>query len=336
MIYTQSPLAIGLFIFFVLFVLGLSFYLARRTSSAEGYYAAGGNIHWMTNGIAFAGDYLSAASFLGICGMIATSGYDGWMYSIGYLAGWIVALFLVAEPMKRLGKYTFTDALDSKFNSKSIQLMAAISTLMVSVFYLIPQMVGAGVLIQPLLGLPHWAGVLIVGATVIVIVITAGMVSTTWVQFLKGSLLVVFSLVLTVMVLQRGFSVEEGGNDGYQFQKLGPFSGEGFSQGSIAGRTILPEDDGWEEQGFIRLADPTGGFTAFSMTSDEEGILLHEAQVITDRDAGKFVNGLPFGDGEGQRVPHPVGHVSELPAGETETGPLGPLEFFRVLHDSQV
>ena len=144
MIYTQSPLAIGLFITFVLFVLGLSFFLARRTSSAAGYYAAGGQIHWLTNGIAFAGDYLSAASFLGICGMIATAGYDGWMYSIGYLAGWIVALFLVAEPMKRLGKYTFTDALDSKFNSKAIQLMAAISTLLVSVFYLIPQMVGAG------------------------------------------------------------------------------------------------------------------------------------------------------------------------------------------------
>ena len=141
MVYTQSPLAIGLFCFFVLFVLGLSFYLSKRATSADGYYAAGGNIHWATNGIAFAGDYLSAASFLGICGMIATAGYDGWMYSIGYLAGWIVALFLVAEPMKRLGKYTFTDALDSKFNSKAIQLMAAISTLLVSVFYLIPQMV---------------------------------------------------------------------------------------------------------------------------------------------------------------------------------------------------
>ena len=87
MIYTQSPLAIGLFLSFVFFVLGLSFYLARRTSSADSYYAAGGQIHWMTNGIAFAGDYLSAASFLGICGMIATAGYDGWMYSIGYLAG---------------------------------------------------------------------------------------------------------------------------------------------------------------------------------------------------------------------------------------------------------
>lgn len=169
MIYAQSPLAIALFLGFVLFVVGLSFYLGRRTTSSAGYYAAGGNIHWFTNGIAFAGDYLSAASFLGICGMIATAGYDGWMYAIGYLAGWMVALFLVAEPMKRLGKYTFTDALDSKFNSKGIQLMAAISTLIVSVFYLIPQMVGAGTLVTPLLGLPHAAGVIIVGVVVTII-----------------------------------------------------------------------------------------------------------------------------------------------------------------------
>ena len=127
-------MAIIIFLFFVAIVLGLSFYLGSRAKSASGYYAAGGKIHWSVNGIAFAGDYLSAASFLGICGMIATAGYDGFLYSIGYLAGWIVALFIVAEPMKRLGRYTFTDALDSKYNSRGIKLMAAISTLIVSMF----------------------------------------------------------------------------------------------------------------------------------------------------------------------------------------------------------
>ncbi|MDP2890193.1 MAG: cation acetate symporter, partial [Bacteroidota bacterium] len=135
MIYEVSNLAIIIFLSIVGLVLGLSFYFARKTKSAAGYYAAGGNIHWGVNGVAFAGDYLSAASFLGICGMIAYSGYDGFLYSIGYLAGWVVALFLVAEPMKRLGKYTFTDALDAKFDSKSIKLTAAISTLIVSIFY---------------------------------------------------------------------------------------------------------------------------------------------------------------------------------------------------------
>ncbi len=145
-----------------------------------------------------------AASFLGICGMIAFYGYDGFLYSIGYLAGWVVALFVIAEPIKRLGKFTFADALDAKFNSRGIKLTAAISTLVVSTFYLIPQMVGAGALVQPLLGLPFTAGVLIVGVTVIIIVVTAGMVSTTWVQFIKGSLLVIFCTILVAMILSRG------------------------------------------------------------------------------------------------------------------------------------
>src|SRR5437868_3691083 len=201
MIYETSYTAIGVFAFFVAVVLGISFYLGAKAKSAQGYYAAHGQIPWFVNGVAFAGDYLSAASFLGICGMIAFYGYDGFLYSIGFLAGWIVALLVIAEPLKRLGKYTFADALDSQFNSRGIKLTAAISTLIVSVFYLIPQMVGAGSLIKPLLGLPvlhvgpvaisqFTTGVLLVGGIVILIVVTAGMVSTTWVQFIKGSMLV--------------------------------------------------------------------------------------------------------------------------------------------------
>ena len=224
MIYEPSAIGIVVFFVFVAITLGLSFYLGSRAKSSQGYFAAHGEIPWMVNGIAFAGDYLSAASFLGICGMIAFYGYDGFLYSIGYLAGWIVALFVVAEPMKRLGKFTFADALDAKFNSRGIKLAAGISTLAVSIFYLIPQMVGAGVLIQPLLGFPHWIGVLLVGTTVIVIVVTGGMVSTTWVQFLKGSLLVIFSTVLTISILTRGLEVGSGGVDGHEFQQLGPIA----------------------------------------------------------------------------------------------------------------
>ncbi len=201
-----SAIAICVFLLFVGFVLVLSFYLGSRAKSAKGYFAAHGQVGWFVNGIAFAGDYLSAASFLGICGMIAFYGYDGFLYSIGFLAGWIVALFVIAEPIKRLGKFTFADALDSKFNSRGIKLSAAISTLIVSLFYLIPQMVGAGALVQPLLGLPYWIGVVIVGTVVITIVVTAGMVSTTWVQFIKGSMLVIFCAILTVAILNRGFS----------------------------------------------------------------------------------------------------------------------------------
>src|SRR5687767_15009003 len=198
MVYSFSTSAFLVFSFFVVSVLALSFYLGRKAKSAKGYYAAHGEIGWFVNGVAFAGDYLSAASFLGICGMIAFYGYDGFLYSIGYLAGWVVALFVIAEPLKRLGRYTFADALDSKFQSRGIKLAAATSTLAVSIFYLIPQMVGAGVLVKPLFGLPHWVGVVMVGTVVILIVVTAGMVSTTYVQFLKGSLLVVFSAVLVL------------------------------------------------------------------------------------------------------------------------------------------
>src|SRR3989440_10315068 len=161
--YTPSTIAVVIFSMLVGSVLALSFYLGRKAKSAKGFYAAHGQIHWFVNGIAFAGDYLSAASFLGICGVIAFFGHDGFLYSIGYLAGWVVALFVVAEPLKRMGKFTFADALDSKFNSRGIKLTAAISTLVVSTFYLIPQMVGAGALVQPLLSFPHEVGVGIVG-----------------------------------------------------------------------------------------------------------------------------------------------------------------------------
>lgn len=142
MMYQQSLPAVCVFLFFVGCVLALSFWLGKRAKSARGYFAAHGQVGWFVNGLAFAGDYLSAASFLGICGMIAFYGYDGFLYSIGYLAGWIVALFVIAEPIKRLGKFTFADALDSKFQSRGIRLAAAISTLVVSIFYLIPRWSG--------------------------------------------------------------------------------------------------------------------------------------------------------------------------------------------------
>ena len=206
MIYEANPLAIAVFSALVLGVLAFSFYLGAKAKSSQGYFAAGGSIPWFVNGIAFAGDYLSAASFLGICGMIGFYGFDGFLYSIGYLAGWIVALLVIAEPLKRLGRYTFADALDSKYQSRGIKAAAGLSTLVVSLFYLIPQMVGAGVLVKPLLGLQYWHGVVLVGAVVVFIVVTAGMVSTTYVQFLKGGLLVIFSLMLTVLILYRGLN----------------------------------------------------------------------------------------------------------------------------------
>lgn len=204
-------LSVTVFAAFTVMVLVLSSLLGRRASSVGGYFAAHGQVGWFVNGVAFAGDYLSAASFLGICGLIAFWGYDGFLYSIGYLAGWIVALLVIAEPIRRLGRFTFADALNARFGSKAVTLAAAISTLVVSLFYLVPQMVGAGALIKPLLGLPQWVGVGLVGVVVTVIVTTAGMVSTTWVQFIKGGLLLALCAILVALILGRGFTAHAPG-----------------------------------------------------------------------------------------------------------------------------
>ena len=350
MIYEPSTLAVTVFFLFVAFTLGLSFYLVGRAKSSQGHFAAHGQIPWFVNGVAFAGDYLSAASFLGICGMIAFYGYDGFLYSIGFLAGWIVALFVVAEPMKRLGKFTFADALNSKFQSPGLKLAAGISTLAVSIFYLIPQMVGAGVLIQPLLGFPQWVGVLIVGATVVIIVLTAGMVSTTWVQFLKGSLLVVFSLVLTVMILSRGFKVEESG-----LRMVGPFAVDKTEsvnaqlndvvsqlreQPEWADATILPSDqEGWSEKPYLRVQDAEAqAISVWRMDVNADGeAILREAQTVSkSADGTTLVNGQPKGSKKGEPELKPIGFISKLPDGKTETGPLGPLSFFSTLQQSEV
>ena len=324
-------MVIAIFLFFVAFVVGLSFYLGSKTKSAKGYYAAGGQIHWGVNGIAFAGDYLSAASFLGICGMIATQGYDGFLYSIGYLAGWIVALFVVAEPMKRLGKYTFTDALDSKFNSRGIKLAAAISTLVVSIFYLIPQMAGAGVLVEPLLGLAHHWGVIMVGAIVIMIVATAGMASTTYVQFIKGGLLIVFSLVLVIAICTRGFSTmpDQGGKVPFRATAvLKAQEVEGKIAVQEAGyRVVEVQDVKAAKKRFVRLASDAKE-TWWVVKSIEGGIELEETQsVVVQPDKTRIVNGEK--DGQLRQV----GNVEKL--SDPKEGGVGPFEFLAVLSDKE-
>lgn len=328
-----------LFVFFVGLVLGLSFYFARQTKSASSYFAAGGTIHWAINGVAFAGDYLSAASFLGICGMIAVAGYDGFLYSIGYLAGWIVALFVVAEPMKRLGKYTFTDALDAKFNSKGIQLAAALSTLIVSLFYLIPQMVGAGVLVTPLLGWPHAAGVVTVGLIVIVIVATAGMTSTTYVQFLKGALLVVFSTILTLMLLNRGLVTEPDQNG-----KV-PFYHYKTIEASVSGESLTLNDPTYQldkviEAGKVKFARLTSNnvisYWKVSQEADNPTVMLHETQyLLTRKDGSQVINGAAASE---QNKLRQIGNLESV-AGRTgdaaKTGPLDPFAFLSIMADKE-
>jgi cation/acetate symporter len=334
MIYQVSPMAIVIFIVFVLAVLGLSFYFARKTKSASGYYAAGGQIHWGVNGIAFAGDYLSAASFLGIAGMIAFYGYDGFLYSIGYLAGWVVALFLVAEPLRRLGKYTFADALDAKFNSSAIKLTAAISTLVVSIFYLIPQMVGAGALVTPLLGFPHWVGVILVGSIVIFIVSTAGMTSTTYVQFIKGGLLIVFSFVIVVFVLNKGIRLNPDSNY-HTFLNLnatltdGKISGVSDTSYSIAGQHTVAGIT------FAKL-EKSGVQSWWKLSLKGDVPVLEEAlSIVAPKQGPKLYNGEPR---EAAKF-YQVGHVKKIVIEGREvqeTGSLGPLEYLRTLEDTEI
>ncbi|MBI5475721.1 MAG: cation acetate symporter [Ignavibacteriales bacterium] len=334
MIYEISPTAITIFLIFVLTVLGLSFYFARKTKSASGYYAAGGQIHWAVNGIAFAGDYLSAASFLGICGMIAFYGYDGFLYSIGYLAGWVVALFLVAEPMKRLGKYTFADALDSKFDSRGIKLTAAISTLVVSIFYLIPQMVGAGAIVTTLLGFPHYVGVLIVGSVVILIVATAGMTSTTYVQFIKGGLLIVFSSIVVFLVLNKGLNVSPS-DEYHKFITLDATFIDGkLTSVSDAEYKILGQFND-KDLVFVKL-EKNGVFSWWKISLKDGNPILEEAlSVVTMKDGTKLYNGEP----KALKKFYQVGHINKILVDGKEvdrTGPVGPFEYIKDIEASEI
>jgi cation/acetate symporter len=329
MIYETSLMAISIFLLFAGAVIGISFYLGRKAKSASGYFAAGGGIHWAVNGVAFAGDYLSAASFLGICGMIAFYGFDGFLYSIGYLAGWIVALFIIAEPLKRLGRYTFADALDNKFNSRGIKLSAAISTLVVSCFYLIPQMVGAGALVQPLLGLPHYVGVILVGCIVTLIVMTAGMVSTTWVQFIKGSLLVLLCTIITIMLLTRGVTTKPTDSAG----KLKYVAARNVAADKLPG-TVLPEDGGWVGKPYTRVQDATG---LVSVWRKEANGAFSETQTLRiDKEGRKFANGKPRGKKDGESDLFAVGYASKLPGDVEKTGSVTPFGFLRTMQNSEV
>ena len=325
MIYEHSITAVLVFGVFVAIVLGISFLLGGKAKSSQGYFAAHGQIHWFINGVAFAGDYLSAASFLGICGMIAFYGYDGFLYSIGYLAGWIVALLVIAEPLKRLGKFTFADALDNRFQSRGIKLAAALSTLAVSLFYLIPQMVGAGTLVRPLLGFSHQAGVLTVGVVVILIVVTAGMVSTSYVQFIKGAMLVLFCTILSALILQRGFTTQPGAIAPYLAR---PASGLNLDK--------LPETGGWKGLPYVRTPlKPPGTYSVWRKV--DGGEKLAETQTLTRLPNGKkLANGFPQGKGAGETDIRPVGHVLSLPNGRDRTGPLGPISFLTTLQESEV
>ncbi len=208
----KQPLNVSAIIMFLIFVsgtLGITYWAAKRTKTAKDFYTAGGGITGFQNGMAIAGDYMSAASFLGISGLVYLAGYDGLIYSIGFLVGWPVILFLISERLRNLGKYTFADVAAYRLKQTPIRTLAALGSIATVILYLIAQMVGAGKLIQLLFGLPYELAVVLVGVLMIMYVTFGGMLATTWVQIIKAILLLSGATFMAIAVMSHfGFSLE--------------------------------------------------------------------------------------------------------------------------------
>ena len=199
----MNIIAILMFVVFVGFTLYITYWASKKTQNAKNFYTAGGNITGFQNGLAISGDFMSAASFLGISGLVFLTGFDGLIYSIGFLVGWPIILFLVAEKLKNLGKFTFADVTTIRLKQSKIRILSSISTLITVLFYLIAQMVGAGSLIQILFDLPYNFAIWIVGILMIIYVSFGGMIATTWVQIIKAFLLIFGASVLSFLVLKE-------------------------------------------------------------------------------------------------------------------------------------
>src|SRR4051812_24759509 len=211
---TSNALTIGLFLVVVAVTLYITFWASRQSKTAADYYAGGRSFSGFQNGLAVSGDYMSAASFLGISGAIALYGYDGFLYSIGFLVAWLVALLLIAELLRNSGRFTMADQLAYRMRQTPVRTAAATSTIVVSIFYLLAQMVGAGSLVGLLLGVTSPAlknlVIVLVGVLMIIYVTFGGMKGTTWVQIVKAVLLVLGSLLITILVLAKfGFNLSE-------------------------------------------------------------------------------------------------------------------------------
>jgi cation/acetate symporter len=195
--------AIGFFLLFVAITLAITWWAAKRTRSAKEFYAAGRSVSPLQNGLALAGDYMSAASFLGIAGLVALKGYDGMIYATGWLVGWPALIFLIAEPLRNLGKYTFADVVAFRLQQRPVRIASAIGGILTVLFYTIAQMVGSGNLIRLMFGIPYEWAVVIVGSVMLLYVLFGGMIATTWVQITKAVLLLAGVTGLTLLLLSR-------------------------------------------------------------------------------------------------------------------------------------
>lgn len=205
----MNLVAVFVFFLFILISLGITYWAAKRTRTAKDFYTAGGGITGLQNGLAISGDFVSAASFLGISGLVYLKGFDGLIYSIGFLVGWPIILFLIAEQLRNLGKYTFGDVASYRLSQKPIRLLASIGSVVTVILYLIAQMVGSGKLIEILFGLPYEVAVTFVGILMVLYVVFGGMLATTWVQIVKAIMLLVGATFLAFGVMWLvGFDIE--------------------------------------------------------------------------------------------------------------------------------
>ncbi len=190
-----------MFLVFVGATLVITYFASKRTQSTNDFYTAGGGLTGWQNGLAISGDYLSAASFLGIAGAIALWGFDGFFYSVGYLTAYLVVLYIVAEPLRNLGKYTVADMIAARFELKKVRAFAALSSITIVIFYMLAQLVGAGALIQLLFDIPYSVSVILVGIMMTIYVLFGGMTATSWVQMVKAVLLMIGTLIISFLVL---------------------------------------------------------------------------------------------------------------------------------------
>ena len=274
---------ISIFLAFVVVTLYITFRASRNNKTAADYYAAGRTITGGQNGLAIAGDYLSAASFLGIAGAIAVFGYDGFLYSIGFLVAWLVALLLVAELLRNTGKYTMADVLAFRMRQGPVRTAAAVSTLVVSLFYLLAQMAGAGGLVSLLLGVSGRAAeaavVIVIGGLMIVYVLVGGMRGTTWVQIIKASLLMVGALIMTVWVLAEfGFNLSSLFGQAADVSAAAETPRDVLGPGAQYGATALSQFD------FVSL-----GLALVLGTAGLPHVLMRFYTVPTAKDARKSV-----------------------------------------------
>src|ERR687889_2064345 len=200
---TPTLSAILSFLVIVALTLAVTYWAARRTRSASDFYAAGRSISPLQNGLALAGDYMSAASFLGIAGLVALRGYDGMIYATGWLVGWPALMFLIAEPVRNLGKFTFADVVAFRLRQVPVRIAAAFGGIRTLLFYVLAQMVGAGNLVRLMFGISYESAVVIVGVVMLAYVLFGGMIATTWVQIIKAILLIFGVTLLTALVLSR-------------------------------------------------------------------------------------------------------------------------------------